>query len=110
MELKQFIKDSVSQIAEAVEELNQENKDSQLVVNPASSCSHDRDFFYCSGSRNQTILNFHLVLSASEKNGSSAKVGVFTGWFGVRGDMDAINEGGNSTTLSFKLPVLLPQG
>lgn len=111
MELKEFIKDTITQIAEAVQELNNEQSTRCLVVNPSSSSmNHDREFVYHGSSHNQTLLNFHLSLTASDKTGSSGKVGVLTGMFGIGVNADAKNEEGSLTTLSFKLPVLLPQG
>jgi hypothetical protein len=110
MDLKDFIKSTISQIAESVEELNNEFQERQVVVNPSSINginnvptlqTHTRAY-------NITNIDFDLSVSVENNEGSSAKVGVFANVIGIGA---SATEGKNSQSVSkvkFTIPVMLP--
>lgn len=110
MELKDFIKDTVTQISEAVTELNGGQAKYKLTVNPISSngISERNSINTAYDTCHVTNIEFDLTLTSSENSGSSAKVGVFASVVGVGASS---NSGANNESVSkirFALPVVLP--
>lgn len=79
MELKEFIKDIVTQIADAVTELNGGTSKFNLAVNPIVSIGGINKGTLQIGRQECVLTNieFNLSLTTSENKGSDAKVGVF---------------------------------
>lgn len=109
MELKDFIKDTVSQIAEAVTELNGETS-IPLTINPAKTEFMDGKQFVDMGYSKAYLTNiyFDLTLSLSEGKGSDAKVGVFASVIGVGASSNENAKNESVSKIKFTLPVLLP--
>lgn len=112
MELKEFIKDTVTQIADAVTELNGGTSKYKLTVNPITSITNgfsENDTIDVANDRCKiTNIEFDLVLATSEDKGHTAKVGVLANivGMGISSDNNAKNESVNK--IRFSLPVLLP--
>lgn len=109
MELKEFIIDTITQISEAVQEING-NATIGTVVNPKSDSRTDSSIIYRSSSVNETTLHFDVALSINSSEGNAAKVGVISGIFGLGANLSSNNENEALTRLTFNLSVLLPQG
>ena len=110
MELKDFIKDTVTQIAEAVTELNGGQTKYKLTVNPISSSgiSNRNSINVGYDTCHVTNIEFDLTLTASENKENNAKVGVFASAIGLG---VSSNNGANNESVSkirFSLPVVLP--
>lgn len=109
MDLKDFIKETISQIAEAVVDLNNNQNEIQMIVNPASS--NGEDMIYKAGcSYKQTTLHYNIALSVTDEGSTGGKIGVLGGFFGGLAENAAKNQSGAITSLDFQLDVLLPQG
>lgn len=109
MELKEFIKDTISQIADAVDELNKRNDGVPLIVNPTST--NGKNMINKAGSSyNMTTINFNIALSVSDEGSSGGKIGVFAGWIGGAATSENKNQSQALTSLNFQLDVVLPQG
>lgn len=107
MDVKDFVKSTISQIADAIRELNADNE-SNIRVNicslkNASSTGAVSSYY-------ETVLDFKLALTVNDKSGSSASVGILTGFFGGGVKGDTAIENAAVSTVSFKIPVMFPQG
>lgn len=108
MDLKEFIKDTVSQMAQAISELNaDENLD--IVVNPQTSS--ENDMVVRGGcSYKQTSIHFNIALTISDEGNTGGKIGVLGGFFAGGVSTNSKNQSQALTSLDFRLDVLLPQG
>lgn len=104
MELKEFIKETISSIADAVYELNEEKSENGLIVNPSKiKWKGENNDLYEDG-RIIRNIEFNLSVQASDKNGTGIglKINIVNAGIG--------NETTNSTTstISFSIPVAFP--
>lgn len=109
MDVKDFIKSTISQIAEAIEELNNENvdgNDRRIRVNVCTEMNQS----YSAGHYYVTDFDFKLALTVNDQSGTHASVGILTGIFGMgaKGDTSLLNSA--VSTVSFKIPSILFQG
>ena len=109
MDIKDFIKSTVTQISEAVKELNEElsNNGEGTIVNPYNVQRHQKVTSE-SGWGTITDINFDLCVTAESGKEASGKVGVFSsivGW-GVSGKEDNSNK--SISRIQFTIPVMLP--
>ena len=95
MELKDFIKSTITQIKESVEELNEEFEEGKAIVNPLYAKSLNRSMIGRTGA-NVTDIDFDLSLSVTETDGKEGKIGI----------MSSINISTNR--IQFTIPVMLP--
>lgn len=111
MELKEFITDTVSQIAEAVTELNKKNAVTGLAVNPAvpeGGMRTNEKLHLLDCDCSLTNIEFNLSLTTSENKGSGAKVGVFASIVGAGASSSENAQSESVSKIRFSLPVLLP--
>lgn len=110
MELKEFIKDTVTQIADAVTELNGGDSKYQLTVNPIGSLFDSNDSALRKSRQTCRITNidFDLSLVVSENKGSGAKVGVFASIIGAGVSANENTQNEYVSKIKFSLPVSLP--
>ena len=104
MELKEFIKETISSIADAVYELNEEKSENGLIVNPSKmKWKGESNDLYEDG-RIIKNIEFNLSVQASDKNGTGIglKINIVNAGIG--------NEKTNSTisTIKFSIPVAFP--
>jgi hypothetical protein len=109
MDIKDFIKSTVTQISEAVKELNDElsNNGEGTIVNPYNARDSKRPTSSTSGA-NITDIAFDLNVVVESGTETSGKVGVFSSIVGVgisgkEGDLNKI-----INRIQFTIPVLLP--
>lgn len=109
MELKEFIKEAVFQIADAVTELN-EGTEFKLIANPIRTSSGDSSdlIILDDGCRKITNIDFALSLTTSENKGSDAKIGVFASVVGIGASSNENAQNASMSKINFTLPVLLP--
>lgn len=106
MELKEFITDTITQIAEAVQELNGNCADYPLIVNPPhKTFGNGNPFVYINGVdlRVSEVL-FNVILT--EATDKSSKFGVSLAYIGLSKNKD--NNSAQNTSLSFPLYVSFP--
>lgn len=103
MELKEFIKGTVSSIANAVTELNEEMKDTGLKVNPERGGHFDGTVY---DNDNHVIHNikFDLQITAAEKSeaGGGIKINV------LKAGISSATNDQTVSTIHFSLDVVLP--
>lgn len=110
MELKDFIKETISQIAESVNELN-ELMPEKLIVNPETTMGIGKlpnvetsDGYY----RNIINVDFDLVLTEENEAGSHGKIGVFASVLSVGGSTEEGSKNKAENKIKFSLPVVMP--
>lgn len=110
MELKDFIKETISQIAESVNELN-ELMPEKLMVNPETTMGigkipnvETHDGYY----RNVINVDFDLVLTEENEAGTHGKIGVFASVLSVGGATDEGTKNKAENRIRFSLPVVMP--
>lgn len=108
MELKEFIKSTVTQISEAVYELNDELEEHKVIVNPSGNNQISRYIITGYDDRIVTDIEFDLSLSIQENRESGAKIGVVASIVGIglNSKDNKMNEA--ATRVKFSLPVILP--
>ena len=103
MELKDFIKGTVRDICEAVNELNEELNDKGLYVNPPIDGYKEGAVYDCGG-RLLHEIDFNVSVVSSEKSETDGKLKVYIANAGLSSHQS--NE--NTNSLKFKLLVALP--
>ncbi|WP_321331936.1 trypco2 family protein [uncultured Bacteroides sp.] len=104
MNLKDFIKEAIADISNAISELNSENESSGLIVNPCDFTDYNNKGRYLNDGRNVHEIEFNLSVSAGElvEKGGGIKINVLKA--GIN------NEVNNSeiSTVKFSILVVYP--
>ena len=109
MDLKEFIKETISQISDAIVDLNEQKDGSMLIVNPTSTNGKGMiTKGYCT--YKQTTLHYNIAITVLDEGTAGSKIGVLGGWFGASADAASKNQSQALTSLDFCLDVLFPQG
>lgn len=117
MELKDFIKDTISQIDSAIRELNHEEDEKEkqgpylkMIVNPCLDSKYDAMVDIGNTTRKITKINYHINLGIEEGNKINAKIGVLASvvGLGVKGENN--NTSHSVTSIDFSLDVLFHEG
>lgn len=112
MELKEFIINTVSDILDAVNELQEENK-TNAVINPkdvTGNCSLVTAYKSSSIKSNArlTEVEFNVQLCESEEKCTGRGIGVMLNGIGVKLGNDRSNSNNAITSIKFVIPLLLP--
>ena len=119
MELKDFIKASLTEICLAIEEANLELKDSSAVINPKgvrvnseNSKSYGREDEGEKFGKNRVVhkVDFDVAVNAAkdEATGKSGKISIAS--FGIGGTKDSSKSNSSVSKLSFSIPIIYPEG
>lgn len=106
MELKDFIKGTISDISEAIVDLNDRWKDKGLVVNPKKINFHCEHLSRYEDGRYVQKINFNLIVSASDKNevGGGVRINV------LKAGLSNESKTNNTSSIEFSIPVIYPSG
>lgn len=108
MDLKEYVKSAITQLSEAVDELNNE-LGNKTVVNPVrSDFSGENIIVSKKGGRMITDVCFELSTSVIDNKGNDAKVGIFSSIVGLGVNASSENNHSAISKITFSLPVLLP--
>lgn len=109
MELKDFIKSTILQLAQSVEELNNEMP-SKLIVNPVSRTSVGKNPHINIKGNHYNVLeiDFDLTLTAESSAGSQGKIGVMAAVLNAGGSAEEEKTDKAENRIRFTLPVVLP--
>ena len=108
MELKEFIKTAISDITEAVSELQEELKNGTIVNPSLTQGEHGKTLVVDNEVRMMERLNFDIAVTATEAtelNGND-KAGIRV--FGVKVGAENKERTENVSRLTFSLPLVLP--
>lgn len=110
MELKEFIKSTIKQIAESVDELNQEFEGKQTFVNPTNIKGIGEKPYvpFAFTDYNVTNIDFDLSVDVENKEGTTGKVGVLASVIGVGVSSTEGRVQHSESKVRFTIPVVLP--
>jgi len=113
VELKEFIKESLIQIAEGIEAAQTEVRDCGGFVNPAhrtnSKESHQSHFGSLSNGQNIFLVDFNVAVNVAEDSGTNASAKIKVASLlelGAGGKSN--NSSSASSKIEFKVPLALP--
>lgn len=106
MELKDFIKSTITQIKESVEELNTEFDSKDTIVNPTFVESQNNTIEAIGA--NVTNIDFDLTVSITEAAGKEGKIGVMDSIINVGASSKTDNQNISTSKIRFTIPVMLP--
>jgi hypothetical protein len=110
MELKDFVRETIQNIAAGVAEAQLATKEYGAVVNPSGLNYHkDGQHNVSTHAIPQEIL-FNVGLTSTSKDGSSEGIGVFLGGVTLGKKNDSGNEDIAVTSVQFTVPIVLPSG
>lgn len=107
MELKDFIKGTISDIALAINELNKELSDIGLTVNPKDASNSNNSFVRLNGNDDERAIkeiefNLSISVSDSTERGGGLKINVVSAGINKETSNCAIS------TVKFSIPVVYP--
>ena len=111
MDLKDFIKSTLTQIVQAVEESNEALKESDAEINPTVWSEHGGLRIY-KGKDAKTfaeMIEFDVAVTAREEKGNTGGAAVTIAAIGLGTKRTSENENTTVSRIKFKIPVLLPQ-
>lgn len=121
MNLKEFIKGTITEISSAISECNAELTDNCTIVNPRNVHGSDRDFEKVYGylvketgekkfRRPVHLVNFDVAVTATDKTGTKGGIGIAVGSIGLGAQGKSEAENVSFSKLTFSIPVALPNG
>ncbi|WP_077753600.1 hypothetical protein [Shewanella psychrophila] len=119
MELKDFIKTSITEICFAIEEANKELADSEAIVNPGSiqvnseeSQAYGRQSTKAVHEERKLVqkIDFDIAVQAQEgeKAGGGAKISIAS--IGIGASAETTSQSKSESRLKFSIPIIYPQG
>jgi len=119
MELKEFIKSSLTEICRAIEEANKDLSDSEAVINPGciqinseGSQAYGRQSNKAIHEDNKVVqkVDFDVAVYAQEgeKAGGGAKISIASIGIGANAEVSSASK--SETRLKFSIPVIYPEG
>ena len=108
MELKEFIKTAITDITEAVSELQDELKNGTIVNPSLTQGEHGKSLVVDNEVRMMERLNFDIAVTATEATelNGNAKAGISV--FGAKVGAENKERTENVSRLTFSLPLILP--
>ncbi|QCX37922.1 hypothetical protein FF125_05555 [Aureibaculum algae] len=110
MELKEFIKTTLTQISQGIIEAQEEIDGSDMIINPAGLATNagGDKYLRTDGWRYVQNIEINVGVTAIEKEGEKAGIGIVTGI--LSGGAQASSDNSNQTvsTIKFDIPVALP--
>lgn len=108
MELKEFIKTAITDITEAVSELQEELKNGTIVNPSLTQGEHGKSLVIDNEVRMMERLNFDIAVTATEATelNGNAKAGISV--FGAKVGAENKERTENVSRLTFSLPLVLP--
>lgn len=108
MELKEFIKTAITDITEAVGELQEELKNGTIVNPSLRYGEHGKTVLVDNDVRMMERLNFDIAVTATDKSEVNGKAKVGISVFGAKIGTENTEKTENVSRLSFSIPILLP--
>lgn len=121
MELKDFIKEAIKDISEAITESNSELQDHGVIVNPRRVGIEKNDKsnllgYIISPSKNSDpnylrpvhMLSFDISVTATTKQNGKEGIGVNVAGIKLGKDTDKVSSNDTASRLSFSIPIALP--
>ncbi len=119
MELKDFIKEAIKDIAEAIKESNEELSEIGVITNPRNVASiGQQEGIYGhtfvpsqnNSSRPVHLLSFDIAVSSAEKKNGKEGIGVNVVGIALGKNGEKISESNTDSRLKFTIPIAFPIG
>ena len=113
MELKEFIKQTLSQVVFAIKESQDELQDTGVIISPKytrkTAYSYEMSDSHLANSQVHEI-KFNVSLSVENNTGEKAGLNVLTGWLNAGGQLSSEQMKQNLNSVEFTIPVVFPSG
>jgi len=120
MELKDFIKEAIKDISEAISETNVELKNIGAIINPHEVYSSNKDEelygYLAMNNENEDFrrpvhsINFDVAVSSTTKENGKEGIGVSIVGIKLDKGNNKADENNTSSRLQFSIPVAMPTG
>lgn len=109
MELKDFIKETLIQIAQGIEEAQKELAETDCIINPRD-IKEDGFANVIIKNKRHTVqcVDFNIALTSTSESADKAGIGVMLGSFGIGGNKTSSDGSTSNTSISFSVPVVFP--
>ncbi|RHO73391.1 hypothetical protein DW083_05970 [Parabacteroides sp. AF48-14] len=109
MELKDFIKETLVQIAQGIEEAQVELAETDCIINPRD-IKEDGFANVIIKNKRHTVqcVDFNIALTSTSESADKAGIGVMLGSFGIGGNRTSSDGSTSNTSISFSVPVVFP--
>lgn len=110
MELRDFIKTTLTEISLGIKEAQEETKDLGVIINPSGLAVGNQGDKYLKhgGWRYVQDIEINVAITISEIDGAKAGLGIVTGIFSGGASSSTENNNSSMSTIKFKIPVALP--
>ncbi len=113
MELKEFIKQTLSQVTLGIKESQEELIDTGVIIVPKLTFKSNESYYITDSYVAQQQVHeikFKVAITVEEKNGDKAGLGVIAGFFSAGGQSSSDNLNQNASSIEFSVPVVFPPG
>jgi hypothetical protein len=117
MNLKEFIKETITEISNAITECNTELSDAGAIINPRHvhcSSTSDKVYGYLAEKKEKLrpvhVIHFDVAVTATDKTGTKGGIGIAVGCIGLGSQGKSEAENVSFSKLTFSIPVALPTG
>jgi hypothetical protein len=110
MNLKEFIKETISAIVDATSELQNDFELQDVLINPPTAQSGSEVFQVGSGNytmRRVQSIEFDVAVTAATETGASGKAGIKVLSMGIGGSVDHASSSEQVSRVKFKIPLTL---
>lgn len=118
MELKDFIRETLVQIAQGIEEASSQLQDSEALVNPRNvsinQSANAKHYGVLSENKENSPLRFveeitfDVAVHATEGTEASAKAGISVGSIGIGGKGSSSETKSSESRIQFRVPMVMP--
>jgi hypothetical protein len=112
MDLKDFVSQTLIQIATGVNEAHAQVKELGGAVNPSLNSGHETasklGFLYTKDSAMAPIVQFDVALTVTEGTGTKGGIGIFAGAVNLGSSGQSQNEQSSVSRVKFAVPLKLP--
>jgi len=110
MELKDFVKTALTQIAQGVIEAQAETAGTDMIINPSGLASNEigDKYLRTNGWRYVQDIEINVGITEIVNEGGKAGIGIITGFLSGGAQASSDNSNQNVSSIKFKIPVALP--
>ena len=113
MELKEFIKQTLTQITNGITESQEDLKDSGAIIVPKLTFKNQNSFFVSeayNSSQQVNEIKFKVGITIEDNKGEKGGIGVLTGFFTAGGQVSNDESTQSISSIEFTIPVVFPAG
>lgn len=110
MELSEFVKETLLQLIDGVQNAQDETQDSDAVINPRMVSDTDKllTTIVRDESRLVQLVEFEVGLTSADLQSSKKGIGVMLGGLGIDGGVSKSGTQSTVTHIRFNIPIVLP--